>query len=159
MPSIPDILAAALPAFAADEADDESVQQFLLAQGVDEALANQVVAFLPLAFGRIVLEQLSLQFSEEYSRVGASGRIHSGYSLAAEPVFLAATSLARQLVATGQWSQELHWPVAMWSAEFHAVNNLLNAGSQAENVELSPPVLLWNMDDSAVAAKPWWKFW
>ncbi|MCC3160290.1 hypothetical protein LJ737_23840 [Hymenobacter sp. 15J16-1T3B] len=154
-----------IPAFAAPNADDNSVLQFLLDQGTDLVQAQQVVAFAPLAFGRAVLAQLPIVLSTTSSIVDDRGNVYEGYLLELEPVFVAAQWLAEELIERRQWREDEHMLLAMWSAEFKSVNALLREGSKPENLEISPPVLLWDIVSTVPPIKPesplkpWWKFW
>jgi hypothetical protein len=163
MQSTTQLVEAALPAFAAEEATDESVRQFLITHGVEQVLATAIVTFTPLAFSRAILKKLPLKLPSTYSRINAQGRVTSGFKLEEESVFVAAAALAQQIIANNQWRDDWHLTVAMWSPEFGAVNELLLNGSQPEDIELSPVIMLWDYTPTPSEVqpliKPWWKFW
>jgi hypothetical protein len=58
-------------------------------------------------------------------------------------------------------SQDVFLAVAGRSPEFRAVNQALHAGSRAEDLECSPPVLVWSEEVTGAGAPPksWWQFW
>lgn len=157
-----DLIDSTLPAFQVSDATDASVLQFLLDKGTDPALARQVVTFVPLAFGRAVLSRLPVVLSTTYSTMDDQNKFTEGILLELEPVFVAAQWLAEELIEQYRWRDDQHLLLAMWSAEFKSVNSLLSNGSKPENLEVSAPVLLWDMVGSTPMPKtgrPWWKFW
>ena len=107
---------------------DDAVTESLRAAGVEPWLAERLLMFLPLAFGRRVLPE----------PITVSGQLSDGLAsteLADDPVFVAASS--RALLAS---RAELD-RIGLRSSEVDAVNQALHAGSRPEDLELGPPTL------------------
>ncbi len=114
---------------AADEwPSDADVLGRLESQGVADWLAQRLVLFLPLAFGRRLLPGAHL--SNEYDDGGTLRRLE------ADPIYTAAQERAAQANRT-----EVE-RIGLRGAEFNAVNNALNAGSRFEDLTVGPPVTL-----------------
>src|SRR5882724_10241325 len=91
MPTIEEAIRAALPLLADGVADHDVVQQ-LTARGVAAPAAEQVIAFVPLAFGRVFLDGLGITFADDYT-VPQNGQ-NVTKPLKTHPVFRAAQSAA-----------------------------------------------------------------
>ncbi|MGH3242153.1 MAG: DUF6348 family protein [Spirillospora sp.] len=111
----------------AEPPSDAQVWERLTGAGVERWLAERLLIFLPMAFTRRLLPEVS--FQDEVVTPG--GRVW----LPDEPVF--ATALARAQRADRDEIQR----VALRSAEFNAVNNALNAGSQMSDMVLDATAL------------------
>ena len=115
------------------EMSQEDMCRALEDAGVPEPAAKRAVRFTQVAWGRILLDGLPKQFSPDYFVFGADGSVLESGRLEGEPFFAAAARLgARHKGSPGF----MH--VAMTSADFHAVNNALNAGSQARDLVMGP---------------------
>ena len=147
----------AIPLLAAGQDDDDIVHS-LTASGVAAPLAERVIAFVPLAFGRVLLSGLGIRFSDDYLLPKADGTMVT-LPLKGQPVYTAARANALWM-KTGQD----FGPVAMRSSEFSAVNNALNAGSQPDGLVAGPPArtrIQATDEELATAPKPrrrWWVF-
>jgi hypothetical protein len=124
-----DIVRSALPVFHAhpDAADGELVE-FLKAAGVPAA--ERVVAFLPIAYGRRLLDGLV----ELPATFLVGGREHR---LTDDPIYAAADHLACTEATKADVGA-----IGMRSAEVSVVNQALNAGSNPADLLLSPPILM-----------------
>lgn len=122
-----------------------------------EAEIAALIEFVPLAFGRSLLDGMGIQFEDYYVRIDAEGRERVRRKLADEPVYAAALKLAP--IVLQSMGQEAFVAIATRSAELEAVNNALNAGSNPADLQASPPVMVWAEEPPPVASKPWWKFW
>jgi hypothetical protein len=109
------------------EASDQDIAQ-RLEGGFPRGVATRVVAFLPLAYGRRILRDL---VTLPDSFIGEQGEA----PLASEPLFAGAAALAAEA------GRDEVQRVGGRSAEVHAVNKALNAGSKAADLVLGPPVL------------------
>ncbi|MEV0999794.1 DUF6348 family protein [Nonomuraea sp. NPDC050202] len=107
---------------------DEEVWQRLVDAGVEPWLAERLLIFLPMAYTRRLLPDLSYPDGV----ATPSGRV----SLPAEPVFVAALDRA-QRAGRGEIER-----IALRSAEFNAINNALNAGSQLHDLMLGEARLM-----------------
>ncbi|HJQ39542.1 MAG TPA: hypothetical protein VKB93_20560 [Thermoanaerobaculia bacterium] len=134
-------------------------QDGLLRAGLSKEQAHDAVRFLPLAFGRDVLDGIGVAFSDTYVRI-VDGQ-QEERALNDEPFFREARTLAR-VVAT-EVGFDTYNAIAMQSSEFQALNNALNAGAEVENLVAGPPMVMCEGFAAAAAAKPekkpWWKVW
>jgi Family of unknown function (DUF6348) len=119
---------AGVAAFMASETapSDAEILARLESQGVAGWLAQRLVFFLPLAFGRRVLP--GVQLSGEYDSQGTLRGLDS------DPLYAAALERASQA------NRAEVERIGLRSAEVNAVNNALHAGSQLEDLVVGPPV-------------------
>jgi hypothetical protein len=127
------------------------LRAWLIRGGLTRADAAAAARFIPLALGRaILLEGLGLALPDSYLLVHGDAREER--KLAGEPFFAETMKLAPSLgPAAAQ--------VALLSPEVQAVNAALNAGSRAEDLVASLPVVQWEAGVDDAPAKPRWKFW
>src|SRR4051812_46655537 len=114
----------AIAAFSANpKADDQTIGDTLVKVGLSLSLANRLVAFLPLAFGRVALARLTdpPRFAQTFVMHGLTGE----HPLDREPLFVQALEAART-----ECNREEMSAVGMRSSEVAAVNNALNAGAK-----------------------------
>lgn len=147
----------ALPVLAQHGSSDRVLLRTLLVRaGLSRWEAVAAMRFIPLALGRaILLEGLGIALPDSYLLVNGDAREER--KLADEPFFRGTKFIATTLAA--DYGPGLLGQVALLSAEVHAVNEALNAGSQAQDLVASLPVVLWEPGVDDVAPKPWWKFW
>lgn len=107
----------------AEPPSDDEVWARLTGSGVEPWLAERLLAFLPMAYARRMLSDVSFPDA----LVMPSGRL----SLSAEPVFAAALSRAER-ADRGEFER-----IALRSSEVNAVNNALNAGSKLSDLMLA----------------------
>lgn len=120
---------------------DEGIYRKLVAEGVEPHLAARLVEFLPIAYGRFLLEKSGPRFSEYFQRMLSSGPSEE-LLLSSEPVWNAAVAFARTEAIQGISVQDF-LAVAGRSAEFQAANKLLNQGSKLQDLVFTPYLLLW----------------
>ncbi|MEU5877064.1 DUF6348 family protein [Spirillospora sp. NPDC047279] len=106
---------------------DDAVWESLTGAGVEPWLAERLLYFLPMAYTRRLLPDV--RYAEGLETPG--GRL----SLADEPVFAAALARA-QRADRGEIER-----IAFRSAEFNAINSLLNDGSNLADLVLGDPAL------------------
>jgi hypothetical protein len=107
---------------------DDEVWTRLTGAGVEPWLAERLLVFLPMAYARRMLPDVT--FPDAVAAPG--GRV----SLPAEPVFAAA-------LARAAWADRGEFErIALRSSEVGAVNNALNAGSQMSDLVLAETRLL-----------------
>jgi hypothetical protein len=121
---------------------DVKLYRMLVADGLKAALAARLVEFLPMAYCRLLLKDSGVRFPNTFQRRQARGKSSSERLLSSEPVWNAVIAFARDEAARGISPDDL-LAVAGRSAEFQAVNQLLNNGSQLRNIALTPTVLMW----------------
>lgn len=123
-------VAAGIAAFLAGDdrpPTDDEVRAALEARGVQRWLAERLVVFLPLAFGRVVLRDVSV--SDEFLDGSVTRRLDG------EPVYLAAAERA------GAATRHEVERIGLRSSEVEAVNTALNNGSRLEDLMVGPPAL------------------
>ncbi|MFI7130852.1 DUF6348 family protein [Nonomuraea sp. NPDC050153] len=111
---------------------DEEVWERLTGAGVEPWLAERLLIFLPMAYTRRLLPDVS--YPDGLTTPG--GRV----SLSAEPVFMAALSRAQRA------GRDEVRRIAMRSGEFNAINNALHAGSQLSDLMLSETTLVKDLE-------------
>jgi hypothetical protein len=123
-----------IAAFCAGEEppSDEAVWERLTGAGVEPWLAERLLIFLPMAYTRRLLPDVSYPDG----LVAPGGRV----ILSAEPVFVAALGRA-QRADRGEVER-----IALRSSEFNAINNALNAGSELSDLMLSETVLVKDLE-------------
>jgi hypothetical protein len=117
---------------AAPTSTDAELERALEDRGVAPWLAQRVVLFLPVAFGRVLLEGAAL--SDEL----ADGSVPR--KLADDPVWRAAS------VRSARATREELEAVALRSAEVNAVDAALQRGSRLEELVLSPVTIAAPLD-------------
>ena len=155
--------------------DDAGVVAELARRGASPAEAEAAAVVVPLAFGRALLHRIGVRVPDEVILASAAGgkdrtvRL-ADLTLARQAIRFAETAVTHGVVASDQVAA-----LAMRSPEMQAVNNALHAGSRAENLVLSAPILTMSdaalalllprgdsASETATAVKPagWWRrFW
>jgi hypothetical protein len=120
---------------------DADIVRDLIAQGCAPEHAERLVDFVPIAFGRAVLEHLGVRPSAD--AVAVVRGEERPFRLTEDPVFADAADLARGAYADGTMAPEVFQSCALRSAELNAVNQALTAGAKAGDLQLSPPRFSW----------------
>jgi hypothetical protein len=137
--SLADSIRQALPFFVDHAASDTRALRLALQQaGHPVEFAAELVEFMPLAFGRLLLEGTGVQLSDVYSRLDREGCEKVQARLIDEPVYRQALAIAREVASQDQVA---FMAVAGRSSELNAVSKALYAGSKPESLLVSPPVL------------------
>jgi len=169
-------IVAARPDFTEDE-----VYSALAEAGVPDSLADRAYKLTQVAWGRVFLKDLGVQFSPEYVCFNASGKVVESGRMDDEPCFAAASRLARRYASTPGFRR-----LVLMSADVNAVNNALQKGSKPEDLVMAPAFLFLESPTAAgmenarqviaqymvalsgssssakresAPAKPWWRFW
>jgi hypothetical protein len=157
--------------------DTDQAADVLKREGVEASLAHEVHEFTPLAFGRVIVQQLGVSCSPYYTQVKSDGTFEKKLPLMRQRSFARSMALFWELMGTDL--ADAAKQIAMCSPELNAVNTLLNRGSNATDLVLTDPILpdagvsqsafeqaLRGLKDQAKKAptpanalKPWWKFW
>src|SRR4051812_23118545 len=106
--------------------DDSQIEQELGRRGVELQLAQELVAFAPMAFGREIVQQLGVPCSDVYRLHDLTDGSERELPLANERAFAWAKAMIG-LYRTAE-RNDLFKLVACRSAELAAVNNALKAG-------------------------------
>jgi hypothetical protein len=133
------------------DGDDRGVTAALVQDGFSEETAADLVAFVPLAVGRVILGRIGVGIMrDEYSRIDAQGQERFRGKLLDEPIYREALAAFAEVAAQGEAVLKA---VLGRSPEFRAANKAFHAGSRPENLYLSRPVLVWRegMPESPIA--------
>lgn len=120
---------------------DEDIGDVLALAGSTPAEVQALLAFVPMAFGRVALRELPVRFSDT-----AIVREHPEDDgreilLSQEEVFAIATGMAIRALDQDGLDQDQFLAVAMRSAEVHAINQAILGGADAKDLVVSPPVV------------------
>jgi hypothetical protein len=121
------------------DASDDDIYRKAMAAGIEPKNAARLVEFLPMAYCRLMLASTGTRFSVMFRRRQHDGSLSHEQTLASEPLWSEIMSFAK---AEHVASKDL-LAIAAHSAEFDAVNKLLNRGSKPEDISLSTAVLMW----------------
>ena len=124
------------------DASDVDVYNALVASGEEGQNAARIVEFLPIVYCRLILVSKGVKFADTFRRTLSEGQLSADKPLSSEPLWKACVAFANTEVRSGVSGKEL-LVIAARSAEFDAVNRLLNGGSKLEQITLLPPVLMW----------------
>jgi hypothetical protein len=120
-------------------------------------LAERLVEFVPLAFGRIILVRAGVQLPGRFVRMLDDGTFTPECPLEAEPVWKPAMDFARR--AETRLSKDEFLAIAARSAEFDAVNKACQAGSNPKDLVGAVPIFMRAAPMPPLPPKPWWQFW
>jgi len=121
---------------------DDEIYRRAVAAGIEPKQAARLVEFLPMAYCRLILARTVARFSDKFRRRQHNGSLSHEERLASNPLWAEIMSYARAEQAAGAAGKDL-LVIASHSAEFDAVNKLLNRGSKLQDIALSTAVLLW----------------
>ncbi len=153
MENMRQIIEATVQIFRANpEAPDAEILEKVIAAGMDRALATQLVALLPLAYGRTMFSNGNVPFSDYYICLGENGKRERTGRLARLPVWLEALDFARR-------DGNPPFPIAARSSEICVANEALKDGKKLQKLVWSPPVFLWPVDSYRDPKRSWWQLW
>lgn len=143
------------------DVDDAAIVNALKEAGIGEYRAFELVLWVPMAFGRAVLEGPDLRLPPTFQLMRSDGQKLTRRRFADEPVYVEAQRIATTLAA-GEFPRNDFLAIAGRSAEFKAVNDALLKGAALKNLVPAEPVV--SFPDQASeprrdTKKPWWKFW
>ena len=121
-------LIASREAFTEDEAYDAMERA-----GIPPGLADRAFKLLQVAWGRAFLAPMGVRFAAEYLWFDGKGNVAEEGLLADDPFFVAGEALARQYGRHPGFRQ-----MAQMSADVSAVNQALENGSKADDLETGP---------------------
>lgn len=105
--------------------DDGELVNYLCNEGFGLEESERLVAFLPIAFARVVIAHLAkVSFTTDY-RVKETGSVAS---LSDEPIFIEAIKFATESYHNGLIPRDAFSALASRSPELDAVNKALNDG-------------------------------
>jgi hypothetical protein len=130
-------------------ASDEEILRRLVATGRERVMAARLVEFVPMAYCRVLLADSGVKFSDGFQRKLCDGGISAKRLLVEEPLWAEVLSFAESERRAGV-SGEALLVIAARSAEFDAVNQLLNKGSKLENIATTPIQFQWPDDGPSI---------
>jgi hypothetical protein len=130
------------------EFTEDGVYAAMVTANVPDREADVAYKFTQAAWGRLLLDGMGIKFADDYYCLDGNGEVVDSGKLSAEPHFIAATRLARRHSTQAGFKR-----LAAMSADFHAVNQALNAGSRPENLLSAPLVLFLEPPSEAGMAK------
>jgi hypothetical protein len=133
--------------------DDERLGEVMCNEGFSSQQAAELLAFVPLAFGRPLLEELGVkEFSSTVSAPSRAGG-RRNVPLRYQAAYIRSLSLARQHWRTGELG-DVYEAVALRSAEVIVVNKALNEGVGVKGGTLS--VAIFGPYAESLNQGPWW---
>lgn len=152
------------------EFTEDEVYEAMTAAGVSESVADRTYKFTQIAWGRVFLSDLGIDFPSNYICFNGNGEVIESGPLSGQPYFAAAAAMANECGGTPGFQR-----LALMAAEVQAVNELLLKGSDPRNLQTSPPALFLEPATPAgleraqkyllqslganKTRKPWWQFW
>ena len=144
------IVLTALPTLiASPDCSWEQLLAALMRAGLSRALAVEIAAFVPIAFGRALLASKFVTILHSgYFRAGQEGE----RSLRDEPLYAAAYDLAWELFLSDaggglrsgdQLTYQQFIAVAGRSAELNNVDRMMDQGAKFSDIMLGPAIITW----------------
>lgn len=116
------------------EIGHEEMESMLTAMGFGEEQAERLVAFVPIALGRVWMSGMGPRFSDDC--IVARHGVRQQRPLAEVPEFVAGMAAAHRL------SVDQIWQLARRGSELVGVNTMLHRGSDPADLMLAPVVVL-----------------
>ncbi len=138
-------------------AGEDELVEMIVGQIGDRELAERLVEFLPLAFGRVILQRAGVRLPGVFRRMLDDGNFAPECPLAWEPMWKPVMEFARN--AERRLSRDEFLSIASRSAEFDAVNNACNAGSNPKDLIGAVPIFMRPAQMPLPPPKRWWQFW
>lgn len=124
------------------ELSDTDVYRKLVAERIERKTAARLVEFVPMVYARLILAKSGMVFSGKYRRALPDGKFSPEARFSNEPIWTEAMRFAQAEIDRGVTPPDL-LALAGRSAEFQALNQLLNRGSKLENVGFDIPTFRW----------------
>ena len=148
------------------EADDERLEELLIASGLTALDASRLILLIPIAFGGRLLDRLGVKLSTRCQIDDGNSR--STVDLLSSGLFQRAQALAETALEEGTLSRDEFLAIAGRDSAFKAVNNALHAGSDPKHLKLASTIIFWRepaplcplTSESSLSRKrkPWWRF-
>ena len=140
-------------AVAKAHASEDDLSSDLQRAGFEIGLAERAIAFVPMAFARLVLQ--GAKFPDEFEIQDPDSGLRSRGRFVDEPVFVAAQARAEELGASDPRTRQ----IADRSAEMGVAKQLMRPGSSPSSIGFVEPVLMRIPLGPKSARKPWWRLW
>lgn len=140
----------------AGDLSDEELAQRLVEDGIEEPVAYRLVAFLPSAFARPVLEELGVV---KFARASLSDEDGRDFEVVLEdqPEYCAALALARKHRRVGAMPHDLYKSIVGGTAEFDAASRSLDAGLDLKGGTAALALSSTSHARHVVRRKAWWR--
>ena len=112
---------------------EEDVYAVMTSAGVIGDNAYLAYMFTQAAWGRVLLADLGIAFSDDFYCINANGDVIESGALSNEPHFVAASRIGARLRYNEGFKR-----LAATSADFNTVNQALNDGSRPEDLRSAP---------------------
>ncbi|MCP4130839.1 MAG: hypothetical protein GY754_07640 [bacterium] len=122
----------------------DEIYESLESAGIPPERVDRLIKFTQVAWGRVFLSEMGITFSNEYFCFGADGTVTESGQLDTETFFAYATTNVDRYKS----SQAFKF-LALTSADAHCVNDALNDGAKAEDLETAPAFLFLEEPDDA----------
>ncbi len=136
---------------------DNAIEKQLVAAGCEWSMAQRIVLFVPLAFGRIVVEGLGVKAADTYIHHDLADGTEHECELKMDIVFTWAKSVTGEYAGMPEFKEAFR-SIVVRSPEVGAINRALNGGVTQESLRestLAPCVVCLGRP----SRKPWWRFW
>ena len=125
----------------ATSGDHQSIVAEIVAAGVEDAeLARLLYQLIPIAFGRVMLEESGLPLPGYFLVVSPKNGATTQHLFAEDPVFQHIQTRLPFIFQEGI-SERQTQNILMRSTEVRAINKALQDGADPNNLKLQPPVL------------------
>jgi hypothetical protein len=150
----------ALPIFAEHKNSWDNLTNALDNSEIPHSLTDSLLEFMPLAFGRVLLDGMGIEFSNFYVRFDAETGRKQKKLFIDNSVYQELFEVASYIV-TNKMAGEAFTAVALRSSEVMSVNDLLKKGSNPKDLVLSPPYMQWDENDGLEVKneRSWRRFW
>jgi len=128
----------------------------LVSDGCQPDLAEKLVAFLPLACGRMLLKGVT--FPPSYMVMSEDGSISISHTLSSDPWWRKVETFLEERKTS---MMDAIGAVGRRSAEFDAVNKAVSNGSRLRDLVAAEPIFFFVKPHAEVnqSLRPWWVFW
>jgi hypothetical protein len=139
--------------------DEDSLVGLLINDGFTDLLASRLNAFVPHAFGRILIESKhNANFASTFLLEDCHG-LRAQVQFSREPIMNHATNLARNWMSTDENRFVL---VANRSSEVNAAMQICDWDGESASIEFCEAVII-GIDPceygTCLKSRPWWRFW
>lgn len=121
---------------------EDDFAELLGTRGVPAHDARLVVALVPLAFGRVMVARLQLDFAPTAVLSSRERGERRSIPLDYDPIFAEATRLAERARRRGTLSREQYMAIALRSPEIRTLNQALEAGANSQDLVWSQPIIM-----------------
>ncbi|HUT92848.1 MAG TPA: DUF6348 family protein [Thermoguttaceae bacterium] len=126
--------------------ETDEITDVLVGRNIDRRQAEMLVALVPVAYGRTVLQRAKVSFTDRFVLVNSETHEERRSRLSAEPVFKIAMLFAHDEITSRGVGRDAMLAVAGRSPELDAINQALHAGSRLEDMVSGDLMVLVSFD-------------